>query len=245
MSTLYIAWQDPETRLWHTVGQVTKENDFYVFNYTKGAKASNKFTYLGRMHDLNSRYVSTELFPLLANRVLGISRPEYPDYVRWLNFNSSREIDPVTLLGRSGGERATDNLCVYPFPEKNIKGEYELYFFSHGLRYLTEHELECVNKLKVGDKLNLREENENSVDQFALRLENKEPVKVGYCPRYLNRDLRLVISATEIKFNVERLNIDAPIQFRLLCRAVFKLPSDFKLFSHDEYLPLNKIEASV
>jgi len=64
MKSLYIAWQDPETRLWHTVGKLYKQNDSYCFVYTQGALTSPRFKYLGRMHDLYQRYVSRELFPL-------------------------------------------------------------------------------------------------------------------------------------------------------------------------------------
>ena len=49
MKALYIAWQDPQTRLWHTVGQLSRENDLYRFAYTQGALVSPRFKYLGRM----------------------------------------------------------------------------------------------------------------------------------------------------------------------------------------------------
>lgn len=45
---------------------------------------------------------------------------------------------------------------------------------------------------------------------------------------------------TAVQLTVERLNHDAPVQFRLLCKAVFKLPQGFQLFADDEYQPLDK-----
>ena len=243
MNVLYIAWQDPQTRLWHTVGRLSKENGLYYFTYTQGAKTSPRFNYLGRMHDLHLRYVSNELFPLFANRVLSSSRPEYPSYVRWLAVDPEQPHNPMELLARSGGKRATDELCVYPHPDVNENGEIELFFLSHGLRYLEPLELQRVNSLRCDDKLLLREEN-NEKDRFALRLETNEPVKAGYCPRYLNKDLRRVLSKTDVHLTVERLNLDAPIQFRLLCRAVFTLPTGFGLFTGDEYIPLGKISVA-
>lgn len=241
MKSLYIAWQDPETRLWHTVGQLSKQNDSYCFSYTRGALASPRFKYLGRMRDLHQRYVSHELFPLFSNRVLSRSRPEYPDYVRWLAVEPDQQHDPMQLLARSGGRRATDELCVYPKPEANANGEIELFFFSNGLRYLDQADLARINCLKAGDRLSLRVEDDNVKDRFALRLETDELVKVGYCPRFLNRDLRRVLDQTNVQLTIERLNIDAPIQFRLLCRAAFALPVGFELFSGNEYLPLDGV----
>lgn len=241
MKSLYIAWQDPETRLWHTVGKLYKQNDSYCFVYTQGALTSPRFKYLGRMHDLYQRYVSRELFPLFSNRVLSRSRPEYPDYVRWLAVEPNQQYDPMQLLARSGGRRATDELCVYPHSEPNVNGQIELFFLSHGLRYLDQANLLQVNRLQIGDRLSLKPEDDNVKDRFALRLETDEPVKVGYCPRYLNQDLRRVLDQVDVQLTVERLNIDAPIQFRLLCRAAFTPPTGFELFAGNEYLPLESV----
>ncbi len=234
IETLYIAWQDPETRLWHTVGQLSREKELYRFAYTKGALASPRFTYLGRMMDLQENYYSRELFPLFANRILNSSRTEYPDYVRWLAMNPDTENDPMQLLARSGGERATDELYIYAQPEINDQGDMELFFLSNGLRYLDETSLKRILQLKSGDHLTLKEENDNYRDRFALRLETDDLIKVGHCPRYLNKDLRRVLEETDVFLTVERLNHNAPIQFRLLCKAVFKFPQGRNLFENEE-----------
>lgn len=244
MTALYIAWQDPQTRLWHTVGKLTKEQDVYCFVYTQGAKTSPRFGYLGRMFDLTKRYYSRELFPLFANRVLNKSRAEYPDYVRWLGLSSNIKQEPMQLLARSGGKRATDELCVYPYPEQNEQEQQTLYFLSHGLRYLDEVSLQKIERLKAGDNLSLRAEN-NSHDEFALVLETGDPIKVGYCPRYLNRDFRQILDKSGINLVVERLNLDAPLQFRLLCKAVFSLPIGFEVFAGGEYQVLAKEQQAV
>ena len=239
MNALYIAWQDPQTRAWHTVGKLTKEQDFYCFVYTQGALSSSRFNYLGRMFDRSKRYYSRELFPLFSNRILNKSRSEYPDYLRWLALDGESNQEPMQLLARSGGKRATDELCVFPHPEQNAQGEYVLYFLSHGLRYLDQTALQRIETLTEGDCLTLRHE-KNDHDDFALVLETHEPVKVGYCPRYLNRDLWEVLDKKGVKLFVERLNHDAPLQFRLLCKAVFTLPAGFEVFSGGEYQVLAK-----
>lgn len=240
MNSLYIAWQDPQSRLWHTVGQLSRENGLYTFAYTGGALASPRFKYLGRMRDVHKKYYSQELFPLFANRILNSSRPEYRDYVRWLAMNPDKENDPMQLLARSGGERATDELYVYAHPETNYQGELELFFLSNGLRYLDRVNLNRIEQLQVGDHLAFRHEVENEHDCFALVIETADPIKVGYCPRYFSRDLCQIMEKSTVKLTVERLNHDAPIQFRLLCKAVFKLPEGVKLFASDEYQRLDE-----
>lgn len=50
---------------------------------------------------------------------------------------------------------------------------------------------------------------------FALVLETDENLKVGYCPRYLNKELRRVQDATTLRLIVEKVNPEAPLHFRL------------------------------
>lgn len=81
MKALYVTWQDPDTRQWYPVGRLIHKDGSYEFTYTRGAKVSKKFVPFGRMLDLDVAYLSNELFPLFANRMLPKSRPEYSDYL--------------------------------------------------------------------------------------------------------------------------------------------------------------------
>ena len=65
--------------------------------------------------DFETEYRSVALFPLFANRVMPHSRPDYPDYVKWLQLES-RQKDPMAFLANSGGQRATDTLEVISTP---------------------------------------------------------------------------------------------------------------------------------
>lgn len=236
MKALYIAWQDPENRRWHTVGRLSREQDHYQFMYTKGSQESLRFDYLGRMRDKEKVYHSDTLFPLFANRLLDASRPEYPDYLSWMGVNE--EVNEMELLARSGGRRGTDKLCVYPEVELNDQGEIVLFFFSHGLRYLNEIELTTISNLRTGDHLQLTPDDTNQYDRYALLLETEEPVRVGYCPRYLSQDLFRVRQKAPICLTVEKINPKAPLQFRLLCKAVFIPPKGFALYATEAHKPL-------
>jgi len=233
MKALYLAWQDPETRRWHTVGHLSRAHAGYRFAYTQGALASPRFEYLGRMRNKALVYHSDTLFPLFANRLLDASRPEYPDYLTWMGVDGTA--DDLELLARSGGRRGTDQLCVYPEVEPNKQGEMTLYFFSHGLRYLTAAEQAAIGRLNACDALQLTQDDDNAQDRYALLLETAEPVRVGYCPRYLNQDLRLIQKQTPIRLTVERTNPEAPLQFRLLCKALFVPPKGFQLYATEEH----------
>jgi len=90
VKALFVAWQDPKTRSWVPVGRLTRDDDLFRFEYTRGAEDMGAdFQPFGAMKDLYSSYVSEALFPLFSNRVLPKSRPEYKTYLQWLGMSES------------------------------------------------------------------------------------------------------------------------------------------------------------
>ncbi len=190
-----------------------------------------------QMPDLHTCYASTELFPLFKNRVLSKSRPEYPRFLNWLDVCPNAD-DPLTLLARSGGERATDSLRVIPYPTPSSDGLYRMSFFSHGIRYLPDHVQAFIGDLTPGDGLLLMPDLQNPYDVDAWALRTASPaVSVGYCPRYLNRDFRALLQAgaRATHVHVERVNCDAPLQLRLRCMIQAPWPRDFQPCSGEDY----------
>lgn len=232
MTTLYIAWQDPATRSWYTVGKLSRAQESYRFQYTGGALQAPQFMPFGRMRDLYVNYYSGELFPLFANRILSKGRPEYRAYLRWLKV--PEDSDPLLLLARSGGARATDLLEVFPEPVREADGFYTLFFFSHGLRHLPLEARQCANALESGAPLDLVPETDNTYDELAIALHDGARVKVGYCPRYFLRDLHRALNENApYHLRVAQSNPDAPLQLRLLCEL--RINPAFDLFSGGEF----------
>lgn len=239
MKQLYLAWQDPQSRSWHPVGLLTMdEGGTYRFVYTKGAEKIPNFC-LGRMKGLRVVYESSELFPLFSNRLLPNSRPEFKKYLVWLNI---RDEDRLKMLAITEGIRGTDTLEVFRCPTPNSKGEYEVVFLSHGLRHLPSHAVERVNTLKRGDRLFLVLDPQNMYDPMAIALRTDNPVEiVGYCPRYLSPDFRELLrrnSPEYVMVSVERVNTDAPLNLRLLCKIIAPWPDKFEPCSAEEFMPL-------
>jgi len=241
MKALFIAWQDPNSRSWYPVARLTYENGKYEFAYTRGARAaqaSRSFRPFGRMNDLGTVYLSSKLFPLFANRVLNEARPEYPDYLRWLGLplEESNELD---VLARSGGLRATDTLEVFPCPEPTEDRQYVVYFFTRGIRHLVAENQKRIANLNVGDRLYLMKDVQNAHDPTAIMLRSGDPVaNVGYCPQYFSQEFtRLidVMGCDKVKVTVERVNDDAPTQFRLLCKLSAPWPRDFVPCSMEQF----------
>ena len=238
MKTLFVSWQDPITRSWYPIGMLSRDSDGFEFAYTRGAQMSENFQPLIQFKELDKRYRSEELFPVFANRLMNKSRAEYESMLEWLNL-SSGEADPIQILAVSEGRRMTDDLCLFPRSDPNKNGDYVVNFFSHGIRYLDDESLARVSQLRRGEKLFLIPDEGNEHDSYALSLETGDlEFRVGFCPRFLVRDLHWLLAETgpnEVEVSVERVNPDAPLQLRLLCRVVAPWPESFEPFSSEEF----------
>ncbi|QLE54353.1 HIRAN domain-containing protein [Nostoc sp. TCL26-01] len=258
--TLFLAWQDTESRSWFPIGRLTFDGARYKFVYTQGVKEAQQmcsFSPLSSFPHLEKVYTSTHLFPVFSNRLMSRSRPDYANFLQWLNI-SDHEDDPLTILARSSGKRETDSLTVFPCPQPDAAGQYQLHFFAHGLRHLPESAIERINRLrpeeklwlahasccKSGDSSNaLAHEFQNPHDSQALTLHTEDHYIVGYCPRYLRSEVfeLLCQDPSSVDLRVERVNLPpTPFQFRLLCRITALSKDDFRPFSGKEYQPLIK-----
>jgi len=241
MKSLFVAWQDPESRQWTPVGRLSHDDDQYRFVYTQGAEKSPHFTPFGRMKDLKAEYVSDELFPLFSNRILAKSRPEYDRYMDWLGLERSSH-DALEELVRTGGLRATDSLELFPYPQPTFDDCYQAHFFCRGLRYFDSGSQMRAAELRVEEPLFLMTGSQNEHNSMALVLRTDDPMTlVGYVPRYFSTEftqlLRLV-GANQVKVSVKKVNPQAPLQYRLLCRITAPWPEDFQPCGSKVFQPL-------
>jgi hypothetical protein len=243
MTKLFIAWQNPETREWRPVGQLTRPGNRYRFVYTKGAERAKDFIPFGRMEDLYTIYESGELFPLFANRLLPKRRPEYREYLEWLNIPSGED-EPLALLARTGGIRGTDSLMVFGCPEA-VDRRYLVHFFCHGISHLPQEALRIIEKLEVGTRLYLMLDVQNDFDRMAVALRTEQPkMIVGYVPRYFARDFSKLaegVTRETVTVVVESINLQAPIQLRLLCKISADWPKGFRPCSGTDFQPIVKV----
>jgi hypothetical protein len=193
------------------------------------------------MEDLTTIYESDELFPLFANRLLSKKRPEYQDFLHWLNTRPGED-DPLTLLACTGGMQEADLLALFPCPTQGPDNMYRMHFFSHGLRYLLPEAIPRIHKLSSGERLYLMPDPQNKHDSAAVGLRTDDPATlVGYCPRYFAEDFLLLLreaGAENTKVVVEKVNQEAPIQLRLLCTLTANWPESFRPCSGAWYEPL-------
>lgn len=242
---VFIAWRgggegsghwSPVARLEHVAGE-------YRFVYTRGALMLPGFQPFPGMPDLEEVYCSETLFPLLANRLLSRSRPDYQAWLRWSDFDPADPPDPLAILGVTEGIRQTDALEVFPRPVPDPQGQYRSGFFLHGLRHASEVARKRIAEMRPGDRLEIEVEDDNPFDPRAVALltDGQERLKLGYVPRYLARDVRRLIAAHgfgAIDVRVVRVNAGAPLQMRLLCSLTTPWPASFEPCAGEEFVPL-------
>jgi hypothetical protein len=245
MKALFVAWQDEKSRHWAPVGRLTYGDDgLYQFVYTQGAETIPGFRPFGVMQDLHTIYKSETLFPIFSNRILAKNRPEYSEYLKWLGLSEDR-YDALEELARTGGLRATDSLELFPCPEPTERKTYEVYFFCRGLRHLHQENQERARQLKHGEHLYLMRDMQNSHDTMALLMRTADPVTlVGYAPRYYSAEFTKLIecfegSSEKVSVTVEQVNLDAPAQYRVLCKLSSPWPANFLPFMADQFQALS------
>ncbi|WP_318417525.1 HIRAN domain-containing protein [Photobacterium leiognathi] len=236
---VYLAWQSPDTRDWHVVGALTQISNGYEFHYTKGALNAEKFVPFSGMENLSKSYVSEEIFPLFYNRLLSTRRPEYPKFIQWLGL-SEEQATPMNILARSGGLRGTDQLQMFRKIEVRESGCFEHFFFAHGLNHLTKSAQKRVDSLSDGERLFLCFDCQNPHDENAVIIRTDNPAEiVGYCPRYLAQDISTLLKVSKnLTVSVEKIEKDAPSNYRLMCKVSGKVQADrvSSLGTHEEYL---------
>lgn len=245
MEYLYVAWQDSKTREWVPVAKLTRIQTGYSLQYTRGAKRCPSFQGLGRMHELDGIYSSSELFPFFQNRLINKSRPEYKNYLRWLGLKDVT-LDAMEILSITGGPRATDSFELIPSPR------YEgtslvLDFFPRGLNYFPKEFSDLISSLHENARLYLIKDVQNEHDKNAILLRTNDPkLLIGYMAKYYCSGLnKLLDGKIEVSVNIKRVNKDAPLDMRLLCTLTTPCESNFRLIENeDDFLPWTSNETA-
>jgi hypothetical protein len=249
---IYLAWQDSSgSERWFVVGRLRRlPSALYEFVYTRGYEQAQTIAkmqpILGFMES-SQRYLSGEIFPLFQNRLMSPSREEYTAYIERLGLAQGPRFppEPLQILARSGGRRATDSFKVFPAPLKQPmaggRWSYNISFFVHGVRHVSPESQRRVSSCEVGERLLLLSDWQNAADPNAvmLRTENDKRL-LGWLPRYYCADIAgLREQKQPIDVVVERVNpASLPHGQRLLCRLTAPWPEDFRAFASPEYEPL-------
>jgi hypothetical protein len=257
--TIYIAWQDSvRTRRWFVVGRLQRLSNEapYEFVYTRGyeeaQRIANMQPILGFM-DKNQRYLSDELFPLFQNRLMSPSREEYAAHLERLGLTQvqNKPPEPLQVLARSWGRRATDSFEVFPAPlkQRTPDGSYSylIRFFLHGVRYVPAESQVRASRCQLNERLLLLADWQNEYDSNSMMLRTeKDNHLLGWVPRYYCADIQgMRERQLPMDVRVERVNPESsPPWERVLCRLTAPWPEDFRAFAAPEYEPLADTESA-
>lgn len=246
MKTLFVAWKKKDPGGWFPVGRLDADaqRGFYRFRYTRGAAGEARkagFAPFDSFPILEREYVSGELFPFFLNRVQNPNRPSFPEYLARLDISPASQpaYDPIALLAVSEGRRATDSLEVFPKIERIAGRPLALKFFAHGLRYLPPQSLEETLKLQPGQELTVAIEANNPATVYAIQLQTRSRIVIGYAPRYLANDLIQVSLHCHVEATVARVNPPpTPPGNRLLVQFESCWPDNYEPMSGEEFQPM-------
>ncbi len=243
-TALIVAWRwgDANQGRWGRVGRLEHDGGLYRFCYTHGARTLPGFQPFPQMYDLEQVYESEDLFPLFANRLLSPKRPEYEAYLRWGGFAPGAQPDPIAILGVTEGKRETDAVEVFPSPVLDAGGCYLNKFFMHGVRWMPKEAHRRILDLTENERLFVMLDvcNPHDANAVAIRTDSDRTM-IGYVPRYLAHDVWELLRRCQpnfIELFVQRVNRDAPLQQRVLCRMRACWPDGFQPCAGESFQPI-------
>lgn len=224
---LRVVWQNLQTRELVHVGWLRVGAGRYMFEYTPDAELDRDFQPFAAFPDLRKQYEASDLFPYFADRVASTAEPGF-DLIDALGL-SRETATPLELLARSWGRSSHDTIQIVPEPDLRSNGTSSRLFLVSGVSHADEHHptkvSKLIAKLKQGQKLDLRDEPNNPVDNEAIVVEVNGN-RLGWIPAYLLPDVRKA-GRDGVEVFVERANgPSTPWHLRLLCHLdVISSPS--------------------
>lgn len=193
------------------------------------------------------RYETNRLPPLFKNRLMRPSRPDYGDFITSLGLPAAP--DPLDVLSRSEGYRATDYYRVYlrPSPVASSLGpRFKPVCFCAGLRFREASAIRRAAELVPNEELVIVAEPTNRNDADAHRLETADGHHIGYVPRYHAHDLtQLERLGVTTKASVRRNNSQCgPLHRAILFQLDAPWPDGFMPFDTVEHLPVGRDPAA-
>lgn len=219
---LLLIWQDPESRLLIKVGELeARSGDRYAFRYLDAARSNDRFAPLAQFPNLGARYETDYLPEFFANRVMSPRRENYGEYLAWLGLAEPAE--PIEVLVRTGGGRATDTFHIVEDLHTSSIGEVVSRFFASGIRYIDGADA-LLEALPDGAELAIRDDPTNPQNARAMLIDAADDQPVGYVPNWLVDDVHVLRNGAQpLRVVAERINADAPSHLRLLCRLEARL----------------------
>ena len=241
-TTFFVTWRSTKTRAIYPVARIRHlpERGVYEFAYIHNVDKAreNGFLPLVEFPDLERTYVSARLFPLLANRLMPARRPERKDFL--VSLGLPADAHPMAILARTGGERQTDQIELFPVPAAQQDGCYFTHCLVRSVRYMPQASQDRIDRLHRNERLLAAGDFQNEVDPNAVLLRTADNYLVGYLPAYLTADVwQLREHCERLVVEVDRVNgPPAEAHHRLLVCVKACWPDGFVPYSTPEFQPI-------
>lgn len=234
---LYVAWQDPVSRRWHTIARLSRIGGRYELRFTKG---SLRFRSLPEdlFHlEVSKRYVFDELIYLFKNRIPPRSRSDFFRIASWLDAHPLS--DDFSLLSKFGLIPGTDGMLVYPAPSVDA-GIYAVEFFIHGMSHMHKDVEHRCRISEPGTLLYPMLDVKNKYDEHAVAVRcDAEALILGYVPAFYAYDFHKILSRPDSLSSAQivlvKANPTAPHQLRMLCRFSARVGDDFRVLDSEDH----------
>lgn len=206
-NNLWLIWKDPQERRRYTIGELSCNNDFYVFKYLnpelkEAIKAG--FEYFPGFPNLNTVYENSKLFANIETRLPNSSRNDYLDILNSYNLNA--DSTKIEILKKTKGRLLTDTFEFVPIFDKS-KIEFEI----AGTRHYNDVK-KIQKRFNVNDSLLLEIEPNNSKDERAIKvmcIKSNTKYHLGYVPRFYSKYLfELLKENKKYSAKIESLNFN-------------------------------------
>jgi hypothetical protein len=251
--TLFIAWQDPDSRRIFPVARLTRRRSGeYELRYIGAVRAAVQqgFAGLPGFEDLEALHVSAELPAIFRERPLPRRRvPSEPlgSPARELS-GELLDATPITLFVRRRRGDAPERLEAFAPPLRAADGRRWGVFEARGVGRVQES-ADVLAALAEQERVCVLAERDNPYNPQALLITRRDGTRLGYVPDYLANELAAVGGRPEqLQLEVieaRRLTFaPAPPVYRVLCRYTCSAELGRLLFTSESYRPASAAQPS-
>jgi hypothetical protein len=245
--TLFVAWQDPESRRIFPVARLTRRRSGeYELRYIGAVRTAQRHGFAGLpgFEQIEALHVSAELPAIFRERPAPRRRvpSEPPGQTASQLPRELLDATPITLFVRRRAGDAPERLEAFAPPLRAPDGRRWGVFEARGVSRVQES-LAVLSALAPGERLSLRGEPDNPYNPHALLMARADGTPLGYVPDYLANELAAVGARPE-QLELELLEsrrvtfAPAPLVYRVLCRYLCAPELGRALFTSESYRPV-------
>lgn len=236
--SLWVVWQNKDTRLHYHIGTLSYYNNQYEFRYTWQSESNQKvkaalengYMLHPAFPHLEKIYTSKVLFPAFDRRLPSEIRADYDHILNELKLDHTAS--KMDILERTRGKLAND-FYTFEKPLKVKNNKLVTSFYIHGMRYQENLPANWADILRTTNKIYLKLESDNMIDKNAIAVYGGWGTKLGYVPRFYTTGLSALLSnniktVVNINYINEKATPDWWVQVNFECDMNDISPKELK-----------------